>query len=611
MATQITLGTFNQVNGKNVVTGGSSSLDTKAIIDGLVAAKRVPAVRLETANKTIDSKTTAYNELKTLFTKFQTAADTLRNPPGVDVASKNIFEYRTAALSGTGGVIPSSYLDVTVQPGAAAQGYTIGSITQLARATKQLTGNFLVADTTTASAVTANGSPVAGLFRAGTVNLRAVDGTVGGIPLTLNQGDSLQTVAGKFNEISSRTGIQATILNVNAGTYKLVFTATKTGTTYGFDLEQTLPTAGAGIASDPSNVFSEITSTTGAGQSAQNAIFSVDGVSITRETNSIADVVSNVTFNLKNSNLGGGSIVVNIKEDTTLAKNAITQFVDSYNAFRLFVSKQSELDDEGKPKDTAVLFNNSVFRTIINDVSSEVARIVAGVSSSNPSQLQDIGLKLENFDGDADNLATKNILTIDESKLNSALSSNFDGVRSLFEYRQTSNNTNFVTFKRSNNLDGVTSFSVAIDRNSNTYKATYTDPNTVSPVTVDLDYTALVGGGVSLKGQAGTVFEGAEYIYATSGNATVSLTVTQGFGDRFYNLINGYLNTENGAVTKEIENLSDSKTRNNEEITTIDDRLTKYRDQLVQQYATLESAITKANQLLQLLQAQADARNAG
>lgn len=606
MVSQITLGNFNTQNGRTVLTGGATGFDTEALIDGLVSAKRLPAVRLETANKVIDSKTAALTDLKTVFNKFKVASDNLRNPPGVDVASKNIFEYRTTSLVGLGGVTASNYLEVTAEPGAEAQSYTINSITQLAIATKQLTGDMALADSTSASAVTAAGSPVAGLFVEGTVNLRAVDGTVGGIAITLNQGDALSTVAEKFNEVSSRTGIQATVLNVSTGVYKMVFSATKTGTTYGFDLELTAPAVGAGIESDAAGVFSQITSTTVAGQTAQNAIFSIDGVSITRESNAVADVVDGVTFNLKDYNLGAGSILVNVKADTELAKSAITAFVDAYNEFRLFVSKQSELDEENQPKDTAVLYNNATFRTIADQISTEVSQIISGITSG-PSQLSDIGLKLENFEGDDENLATKNILTIDQDALTSALQSDFAGVRKLFEYTQTSDNANFVTSKRSNSLNGVTGFTVVIDQVAGTYDVTYTDP-VAGASTASFDGTAITGG-VSLKGQVGTVFEGMEFVFASTSNATVTVTMTQGFGDRFYNVMESYLNTDDGLVATELESLTDTKTRNADEITQIDERMVTFRDKLIQQYAALEAALTKANQLLSLLDAQVNAAN--
>ena len=438
------------------------------------------------------------------------------------------------------------------------------------------------------------------------MNLRAVDGTVGGIAVTLNENDTLQTVAAKFNEVSSRTGMQATILNVSSGNYKLIFTATKTGTTYGFNLGATSPTVGYGVETDASGVLSQLSFSTI--ETAQNAIFSVDGSSITRESNAIADVIDGVTFSLKDAPTPAGSIAVSISPDTELAAKAISQFADAYNEFRLFVSEQAELDENNQPKETAVLYNNTVFRTFINDISSEISQIISGITGTNPTQLRDIGVTLDNFAGDEENLATTNILTIDTEVLNSALLSNFSGVRNLFEYRQTSDNVNFLTYKRSNNITGVSSFTFSIDQTTNTYTATYTDP-VDGLQTVTLDYTALSSGGVSLAGPAGGALEGMEFVYAATGNATVNVSVTQGFGDRFYNMLNGYLDADAGTLTNEFTELTDTKKRNTDEITAIDGRMTAYREKLLQQYSSLESALTRASQILQLLDAQSNARN--
>lgn len=608
MVTQITLGNFGTVDGRTVLTGGTSKIDTQGLIDSLVKARRIPAVRLETRNEAVDSQTKALNELRTLFSNFKSAADTLRNPPGVANDSQNIFQYRTASLSTSTGAAASNFLDVSVQPGAVAQSYTVDSITQLARQTKQQSGNFVLADSINASAVTASGSPTPGLFQAGTINLRAVDGTAGGVPLTLNAGDSLQTVASKFNEISSRTGIQASVLTVAPGTYKLIYTATRTGTTYGFDLSQTAPTPNAGIESDPTGVFSQLAPVTTT-QTAQNALFSVDGVALSRESNSVADALTGITFTLRQPTTTE-SITVAVEPDIELVTNAITNFADAYNEFRIFASNQSQLDENSQPLETSVLYNNQTFRNIISDVAIEVSRVVAGVTAGNPSQLSEIGLRLENFAGDGENPATQNILTVDTDKLRSTLLSNFEGVRGLFEYQQISDNSAFVTSKRSNNLNNITGFQVVIDSVAGTYKATYTDP-AAGPTTVDLVATVLTGGGVSLKGPAGSALDGSEFVYGLSGDATINVTLSQGFGDRFYNLVERFNNNVDGTLATELEILNESKTRNTEEITRIDETLDRYREQLVQQYASLEAALSRANNILQLLDAQAKARNSG
>lgn len=607
MVTQISLGSFGTLNGKNVLTGGASQLDTQAIIKALTDAKRAPADRLTAANTTIDSKTSAFSDLSTAFKQFQSAADSLRNVPGVGVASKNIFQYRTSSVTSSLGLSASNYLDVTAVPGTNIQNYTIDSITQLAQASKQLTGTFSLADATSASAVSATAT--AGTFTAGTVYLRAVDGTVGGIPLTLNTGDSLQTVADKFNEISTRTGIQASVVTESSGSYRLVFSATQTGTTYGFDFNTAAPTAGYAVENDPSGVLSQISfNAQSANQIAQNSIFSVDGITITRESNAVSDAISGLTFNLKQSGLVG-TLNVAIQPDTSVVSNAIVQFADAYNNFRTFVAKQTQLDENNKPTADAVLYNDTTFRSIISSISTEVSNVIAGITGNSPDQLSDIGLTLQDYPGDSTNLPTTNILVVDQDQLNSVLQSNFNGVRKLFEFQLSADDSNFVNFKRSNTLDGLTSFSVNIDRVGNTYQATYTDPNTGVAKTANFDYSIGSTGAVTLTGQTGTIFEGSQFVYASSSSATVNVSITQGYGDRFYNLINGFINTTDGIIPKAVQSLTDTKSRNEDDINTINTRVNQYQDQLVAQYANLEAAITKANQLLLVLNAQTNAQN--
>ena len=96
MVSQITLGNIYQSGGKTVVGGSQSGLDTESIIKALTDAKHVPADNLAAKNTTIDKQLTAYSSMKSLLTQMQSAADTLRNPPGVANDSANIFHgYKT------------------------------------------------------------------------------------------------------------------------------------------------------------------------------------------------------------------------------------------------------------------------------------------------------------------------------------------------------------------------------------------------------------------------------------------------------------------------------------------------------------------------------------
>jgi flagellar hook-associated protein 2 len=151
---------------------------------------------------------------------------------------------------------------------------------------------------------------------------------------------------------------------------------------------------------------------------------------------------------------------------------------------------------------------------------------------------------------------------------------------------------------------------VSINRTTDTYTATYIDAASGSQ-TVSLSANPITGGGVGLKGPTGSALDGMEFVYAGTGNATVNVTLTQGFADRLYNLMDSFTNTKDGTLTNELTTLSDTKTRNTTEVTKVDDKITTYRDQLTQQYANLEAALSKANNLLQLLDAQSKARSSG
>lgn len=601
MVSQITLGNLGVQNGRNVVSGSASGLDTEGLIKALTEARRLPAVQLETKNESLASQRTALGSLQSLMNRFRTAVDALRNPPGIGTASKNIFEYRTANLSSSNGSA-SSYMSVSVQPGAAIQNFSIDEVERLAREAKQESNSFLLPGAST-SVVTAADAQEVGKFSAGTFSLRGVDGQAD-VDITFAEGDSLNTIASKFNAVKDRTGIQATVIKVADGdpddTFKILFTGTKTGAAYDFDLRD----AGT-LTGDPDGVFSQ-TAFAAPSQGAQNARFKLDGVTIERATNSMNDVIDGINFTLLQPTPPGTTMTLSIAPDTEIVKNAVLQFVDVYNEFRLFAAKQQELGADGLPTETAVLSSNSALRSAINQIGTEMNRVVAGITGNNPTLLSDIGITFDNFAGDEENPATKNIMVVDSEKLTSMLAANFDGVRKLFEFQMVADNPDLISFSRTNEL-AATSMTLTIDRTNNIYQASYTN-SANQLVTVDLDMNDN-GSGITLTGRNGTGLAGLSLIFGNNSDATINVSFTQGFGDRMFNVLEGMLNTSNGTLTTALQEISTQTTRNTEEIAKIDASIVTYRDRLVEMYSRLEAALTQANRLLTMLDAQASARN--
>lgn len=729
----ISLGNFFSSNGRTVAGGvGGSGLDTESLLNALVDAKSIPKVKLEDKIELNDNRLSAYADLRTLVSTFKDASNFLRNPPGVANAADNVFKYRSASLSSNTTVAGSSYLAVTVEPGASVQNYTLTDITSLARAKKQKTGSFAIASTDT-SVVTSAATP--GYFKAGTM-------TVNGADITLVAGDSLATVVGKFNEKKATTGIEASIIQVNDSEFSIIFSATATGTDADFDLsdsgtvtadadgvlsmlgrtnlltngtfasditgwtdasigtgsatwdgagalqldgdgaggneafaqqamttqigqQYTVTTTLAGLSSSAfirigtdadvtlagnsdvadyevmadgtvSFTFTATSTTTyltvnsdtntapftvddisvvnvtdtpvTSTQAASDAVFTIDGVNITRQSNSINDVVSGVTFSLFATTPALTEVTVNVAADPNLAKSGIISFINAYNDIRVFAAEQSQVGSDGKFTEESYLAGDPLLRSTLNSLSSELTSIVSGLGSGALTTLAEIGITFADLPESADNPFVRNILTLDEDKLDSVLSSNFEEVEKLFEFSFTSDNSNLVAFSRTNALS-VNSFSLNLDPGNSTFEATYDDGS--GPTTVDLTATALNGGGYTLTGQSGTALAGLVMVYGVSDAATINVTLSQGIGDRIFNILDNVIKKDTGSLDVQINAIKDNTTRAETEITRIDDQIEKFREQLIKKFSALESVISSVNTLLESLDAQANARNNG
>lgn len=584
MVTQIQLGNIFSQNGKNVFGGTGTGLDTQTLINDLAEAKRLPALRFEERIEINTKKKAAFQELQTILARFKDASNFLRNPPGVQNAADNIFQYRNGNVTSNTAVAGSTYLTATVEPGTTVQNYTIDSISQLAKARKQETNNFALADIDEQAVFAA---PAAGQFGAGTI-------TVNGENITLIDGDSLRTVAGKFNAVKADTGISASILQTSPGNFKIIFTATQTGAVGDFDLDDP-----GTVTADPSGVLTNITF--GDTQGADQAMFKVDNVDIVRDSNSIDDLVEGITLNLKQTTPLATTLTLDIQPDGELVKTGITNFIDAYNEFRLFVSRQSETNPDGSFTEDAVLGNNPSLRAMLNSINLELSRSVEDLAASDPSRLADLGITFADFPGDEETPFTRNILLIDEAELQSAISSDFEAVRRVFEFDFTSNSTNLQVFSRTNALD-VNDFTLTINPVGEIFQATF------GATTIDLEATAIGATGFLLKGPAGSELEGLELIYSSTASTTATVNVTQGIGDRLFNALEDFLADDTGSLDTEITSLEDSSERLQKEVDRIDEQIATFREQLLKKFSALEQAITTINNLLQQLDAQTRAQ---
>lgn len=375
------------------------------------------------------------------------------------------------------------------------------------------------------------------------------------------------------------------------------FTFTATSTTSYLTINSGSNTGPINV--DDISVVSNATPTVTTTQAASDAEFVIDGVTVTRDSNTITDVIDGVTFNLVSTTPALTELQVDITDDTSLPKNGVINFINAFNALRIFAAKQSQVSSDGTYADESYLATDALLKNTLSSLSSELSRIVSGAGSY--TSLSDIGITYADLPESNDNPQTRNVLTVNEEKLATALSANFSSVENLFGFSFTSTNPNLAIYSRTNALNADT-FSVTVNPGTS-YQAV------VDGVTYDLTATSLGTSGYTLTGKAGTPLEGLVMIYGSTSAGTADVTVTQGIADRIYNLASNMLDAQTGTLVHEEDAVKTSTTRYEDEMARIDDQVAKYRDTLLQRFGALETVLSSVNTLLSSLDAQQQARN--
>ena len=228
----------------------------------------------------------------------------------------------------------------------------------------------------------------------------------------INSSDEAQAYAywddatGKLNITSTKEG--ASYINIEAGTSN--FTDVMGLTESSWDADGNLVS---------SKMYTD------AQTLGQNAIFTVNGTTITSASNTITSDISRiegVTLNLKGvSNTEDGSSTLSVEQDTTKLVEAVNEFIDAYNAV---MSNLSEVTASGGD-----LHGESTLTSIRNSIRS----YANGSNATNGgiyTLLSQIGISTAEADGN--NLSTDtDTLSLDEDKFLEALQENPDSVASI------------------------------------------------------------------------------------------------------------------------------------------------------------------------------------
>lgn len=483
MVTSINLGNIINVNGKTVSTGGASGLDVQGIVDGLVKVRQAQADKVSDSIKLNSSKITEISSYRTLLANFKTVNDFLKNPAGVNTASTNTFEYRRVSATSSNGAAAANYLSVSASAGATLGNYEI-EVDNLAVARSNISQAYTSRTGSLVTLTGAGGTPKAGTF------------SLGGQNITLEVGDTLETIVSKINSTTALSKVKADIIKVGDSDFRLKITATQTGVANAY-----------AVAGDTTVFDSMFTGGLSIATGAENAELTIGGIQIIRATNTIGDAIDGVSFTLYQETDVAQKLNVGITSDPDAVASKIQEFVDAYNNIKTFIAKQQQRDADNKLLDTAILGEDDILNNFADSALSELGAAVSGLDAD-IKRLGDIGLTFTDYAGDAENPQVRNVLQLDTAKLQTVLDSNFDDVRKVFEFQLTSNAPDKLGIYSRDNTMGVTEFQLDVDLTrgvSDRVRAIYTDSEG-NTQTINMDYDFADQASVTTKSIGDTIF---------------------------------------------------------------------------------------------------------
>jgi flagellar hook-associated protein 2 len=359
--------------------GLGSGVLTNDLVEKIVGAEREASdKRLDRDEEILDARITAYGEIKSLASTLQSATSALSLPStaGSTTASSSDEAILTteASILAEPGTYSVEVLNTAKAHSVVTDAYS--SIDEIIG-----TGEIQI----TFGAITYDGG--------GGFLSQDVDPTKGGPPITID--DSNKTLSGIREAINNANiGAKASIINDGSG-YRLVISSEDTGENNAMRI-MTLDDGGAvattGLSSIAYNEIQNGAGTMSETAKGEDALLKANGLTITRESNSIDEVVPGVTLNLLSADVGKPISIV-VAPDTAGVQEKIQDFVTAYNDFKKF---SDELTSYNADTDQAgLLLGDSTLRGIQSQIRSMISQPIEGLTGTKYRSLTELGVNTD------------------------------------------------------------------------------------------------------------------------------------------------------------------------------------------------------------------------
>lgn len=352
--------------------GVGSGLDVFKLAQDLTDVEKVPKQQAIQGNiEATEASISGYGLVTYQVGLLQQAFENLNDSD--ELATSNGTSSNTSAINLTS-------LDGTAETGA----YDI-TVTRLAQEQR------MISDEYASSTATLNASPFNISISVGSSSTTTTAVTV-----------STPTPAGVVSAINAAsTGVTATLVDtgISGSNYRIILSG-DTGSEGAFTLTST-PDLGFG---DSGNTL----------QSAQDAIINFDGLTVTRASNEINDVIEGATFSITETT--SSAVRLNITSDKSTLKTNLQNMITTYNDLNTLLS---ELTAEGSEAELggALADDTSLVRYLKSQIRTAIFAD-SSTPSGSISALRDLGISLDKT-GD---------LTFDETTYDTVIASSYDDV---------------------------------------------------------------------------------------------------------------------------------------------------------------------------------------
>jgi len=403
------------------------------MITKLMAIEAAPLTQMQSKQAKASAKITAWGTVKSAVAEFQTATQAMQSATAFN------------SLKGTSSDETVASVATTSQSKAGSASI---AVTQLAQAGKtMLAGTFTAGQTINSLSTPSNITLQFGKITpdatngSGTGATFAPDSSVTSKTITIRANATLEQAVQDIN--NAGVGVSARTVSTPAG-LKVVVESTATG-----DKTDMQIFTGPGILNGPGpNAFGVVVGTPGANGAAlvygKDAQYTIDDVPISSKTNTITDALSGSTITLKGVSAAGKKANLTVATDTSGVKTQLEAFVKAYNDLDTTLRSVSAYGvSPGKgqaPVGGGELSGDATIRAIQIEMRAMFNQPIPGAPKGYSSMV-DIGVTF----------AKDGKLSLDSTKLNTALTNNPDGVRQLLMGRAQFSQSGFTAIN-SNSL---------------------------------------------------------------------------------------------------------------------------------------------------------------